>query len=89
MYNKKAKYYYQIDYIDVYGFASYIDTFTSRQRKKAIEHVNILNSANRCISGNTYYVLDKYISFDDDDDKEIVEADITNAELFTKYKKEN
>lgn len=80
MYNKKARYYYQIDFIDEQGDANYIDTFTSRQRKKAIEHTNILNRANQCISENTCYVLDKYISFDNDDDNEIVEADITNAE---------
>ena len=79
MYNKRARYYYQIDFIDEQGDANYIDTFTSKQRKKAIEHVNILNSANQCISENTFYVLDKYISFDDDD-VEIVEADITSAE---------
>lgn len=87
MHSKKARYYYQIDYIDVDGFAIYIDTFTSRQRKKAIERVNILNKANQCINRNTYYVLDKYINVDDDD-TEIVEADITNAELFTMYYKE-
>ena len=88
MHSKKARYYYQIDYIDVDRFANYIDTFTSRQRKKAIERVNILNKANQCINRNTYYVLDKYINVDDDDTK-IIEADITNAELFTKYYKEN
>lgn len=82
MYNKKARYYYQIDFIDEQGNANYIDTFTSKQCKKAIEHVDILNKANQCFSGNTYYVLDKYISFDDDNN-EIVEKNITN--VFTRY----
>lgn len=39
----KIRYYYQIDFIDEQGEANYIDTFTSRQRRKAIEHLNILN----------------------------------------------
>lgn len=82
MNNKKVRFYYQIDFIDIDGCAIYIDTFTSKQRKKAIEHVNILNRANHCFSGNTYYVLDKYISFNDDDN-EIVEKNITN--VFTRY----
>lgn len=82
MNNKKVRFYYQIDFIDIDGRAIYIDTFTSKQRKKAIEHVNILNRANQCFSGNTYYVLDKYISFNDDDN-EIVEENITN--VFTRY----
>ena len=60
--------------------ANYIDTFTSRQRKKAIEHVNILNKANKCLSGNTCYVLDKYVKYDeDDDDVALVEDNITNV----------
>ena len=54
MYNKKARYYYQIDFIDKQGNANYIDTFTSRQRKKAIEHLNILNRANQCLTNDTY-----------------------------------
>lgn len=78
MNNKKARIFYQIDYIDIDGYATYIDTFASRQRKKAIEHVNILNRANHCFSRSTYYVLDKYISFNDDD-SEIAEKNITNA----------
>lgn len=82
MNNKKVRFYYQIDFIDIDGCAIYIDTFTSKQRKKAIEHVNILNRANQCFSGNTYYVLDKYISFNVDDN-EIVEKNITN--VFTRY----
>ena len=78
MNSKKVRIYYQIDYINADGYATYIDTFTVRQRKKAIEHVNILNKANQCFSGNTYYVLDKYISFNDDDN-EIIEKNIGNV----------
>lgn len=74
------KYYYQIDYIDADGLATCIDTFMSKQRKKAIEHVNILNKANQCLSEDTYYVLDKYIKYDEyDDDAALVEDNITNA----------
>ena len=76
----KVKYYSQIDFIDANGYATYIDTFTSRQRKKAIEHVNILNKANQCLSRNTYYVLDKYVKYDKyDDDVALVEDNITNV----------
>lgn len=74
------KYYYQIDFIDEQGYANYIDTFSSRQRKKAIEHVNILNRGNQCLNANTYYVLDKYVQYDNyDDDVALVEKNITNA----------
>ena len=78
----KERYYYQIDYIDEGGEANYIDVFTSRQRNKAIEHVNILNEANRCLNADTYFVLDKYVTESDELDEldEIVEENITNAE---------
>lgn len=80
MNSKKVRIYYQIDYIDINGCAIYIDTFTSRQRKKAIEHVNILNKANQCFSRDTYYVLDKYVSFGyNDDDPRLLEKNITNV----------
>lgn len=73
----KVKYYYQIDFIDEQGDANYIDTFSSRQRKKAIEHLNILNDANGCLSDKTYFVLDKYASYgSDDEDVELVEENI-------------
>ena len=76
----KLRYFYQIDYIDKDGYANYIDTFTSRQRNKAIEHVNILNRANQCMSVDTYYVLDKYSTRDEDGETdEIVEENITGA----------
>lgn len=74
-----VRYYYQIDFIDEQGNANYIDTFSSRQRKKALKHLNILNNANACLSNKTYFVLDKYVSYDDeDDDVEIVEENITD-----------
>lgn len=76
---QKVSYYYQIDFIDKQGYANYIDTFTSRQRKKAIEHLNILNSANQCLTNDTYFVLDKYACYDGDgNDVEIVEENITD-----------
>ena len=79
MSKQKARYYYQIDFIDEQGNANYIDTFTPRQRRKAIEHLNILNSANQCLTNDTYFVLDKYACYDEDgDDIEIVEENITD-----------
>lgn len=79
MHNNKVRYYYQIDFIDEQGEANYIDTFTSRQRKKAIEHLNILNNANQCLTNDTYFVLDKYARYDEDgDDIEIVEENIAD-----------
>ena len=63
---QKLTYYYQINFIDEQGNANYIDTFTSRQRKKAIEHLSILNSANQCLTNDTYFVLDKYARYDED-----------------------
>ena len=77
----RTHYFYQIDYINAENEANYIDTFTSRQRNKAIEHVNILNEANRCLNEDTYFVLDKYASEDYDGETDrIVEENITNAE---------
>ena len=79
MSKQKVRYYYQIDFIDEHGLANYIDTFTARQRKKAIEHLNILNSANQCLTNDTYFVLDKYACYDEDgNDIEIVEENITD-----------
>lgn len=79
MYNKRVRTYYQIDYIDVDGRATYIDTFTARQRERAVKHTNILNKANSCFSKNTYYVLDKYAVSNNEYNIEIVEKNITNA----------
>ena len=76
---QKLTYYYQIDFIDEQGNANYIDTFTSRQRKKAIEHLSILNSANQCLTNDTYFVLDKYARYDEDGNVvELVEKNITD-----------
>lgn len=79
MSNKKVRIYYQIDFIDINGRANYIDTFTAKQREKAIKHVNILNRANQCLNGYSYYVLDKYSVSNNEYDIEIVEKNITNA----------
>lgn len=77
--NKKVRFYYQIDFIDIDGRANYIDTFTVEQRDKAIKHVNILNKANQCLNQNGYYVLDKYAVSSNEYDIEIIEKNITNA----------
>lgn len=79
MNNKKARIYYQIDFIDINGRASYIDTFTAKQREKAIKHVNILNKANQCLNKYSYYVLDKYAVSSDEYDIKIIEKNITNT----------
>lgn len=79
MNNRKPRTYYRIDYIDIDGRANYIDTFTARQREKAIKHTNILNKANSCLNGYSYYVLDRYAVSNDEYDIEIIEKNITNA----------
>ena len=77
----KTHYFYQIDYINANNESEYIDTFTGRQRNKAIQHVNILNGANACLNNDTYFVLDKYASEDYDGETDrIIEENITNAE---------
>ena len=76
----RVHYFYQIDHINSANEAEYIDSFTSRQRNKAIECVNILNRANMCLREDTYFVLDKYASEDYDGKTDrIVEENITNA----------
>lgn len=82
----KTHYFYQIDYINDRNEAEYIDSFTARQRKKAIEHVNILNKANRCLNNDTYFVLDMYASEDYDGNTDrIIEENITKAESIKAY----
>ena len=76
----KTHYFYQIDHINANNEAEYIGTFTSKERRKAIEHVNILNRANMCLHDDTYFVLDKYASEDYDGETDrIVEENITGA----------
>ena len=77
-----TEYYYQIDYIDEKGLANYIDTFHNRY--VALEHLAILNNANRALNGNkTKFVLDKYCYKVDnlgrviEDTDELIEKDIT------------
>lgn len=71
-------FYYQIDYIDKDGTATYIDAFNTKELNKAIKHVTILNNANYCINSNTVFVLDKYKSISEDEGK-LIEENITNA----------
>jgi len=73
------KCFYQIDYIDSKEQANYIATYNSEELSKAIEHVNVLNNANMCLNKDTYFVLDKYEEITEDE-AEIVEYNITNAE---------
>ena len=56
--NSNKEYYYQIDYIDKDGLATYIDT--EHERDRAIRKVNYLNYANASINRDTKFVLDKY-----------------------------
>lgn len=75
---QEYSYYYQIDYIDSKGTASYINTF--HDREEAIKHTNILNNANYCLHKSTKFVLDRYRCIPGDDDSdEIIEENITNA----------
>ena len=52
------EYYYQIDYIDKDGLATYVDT--EHIRAKAIQKVNYLNYVNSFINRDTMFILDKY-----------------------------
>lgn len=76
---KKKVEFYQIDYIDENEQANYIATYEANQLEKAIEHVNVLNNANACLNEDTYFVLDKYEEITEDE-AEIVEYNITNAQ---------
>lgn len=81
------EYYYQIDYIDKDGLATYIDT--EHNRAKAIHKVNYLNFANECINKDTKFVLDKYSFYFTDEGEpvgdKIEEMNITNSETNTEY----
>lgn len=78
MMNKEYKYYYQIDYIDSKGLASYIHTL--HDREEAIKQTNILNFANDCLHKSTKFVLDKYrYVVNEEETDEIIEENITNA----------
>ncbi len=76
------EYYYQIDYIDEDGLATYIDTYNDDERSKALYDLRILNVANICLHTTTKYVLDRYRYKLDtegkviDDTDEIIEKDI-------------
>lgn len=52
------KQYYQIDYIDKNGLANYIDTLHSLREAK--KNFFILTKALRCLTRETYFVLDLY-----------------------------
>lgn len=76
-------FYYQIDYIDKDGLATYIDMF--HDIDKGLLAVGILNRANECINKDTKFVLDKYGThiedspYEDDYDNVLVESNITEA----------
>lgn len=81
------EYYYQIDYIDKDGLATYIDT--EHERDRAIRKVNYLNYANACLNRDTKFVLDKY-SFYFTDEGEAVgdtieEMNITDSTTTIEY----
>lgn len=76
------EYYYQIDYIDKDGLATYIETYKDDERSKALYDLKILNVANMCLDTTTKYILDKYRYKLDtegraiEDTDEIIEKDI-------------
>lgn len=76
------EYYYQIDYIDKNGLATYIETYQDDEKSKALYDLKVLNLANRCFDTTTKYVLDRYRYKLDiegnaiDDTDEIIEKDI-------------
>lgn len=85
-------FYYQIDYIDKDGIASYIKTFKQNELGLAKEHLNILNQANRCLNPETKFVLDKYGYIEETDEDVFISHNITDVETInehlTKVKKE-
>lgn len=68
------KTYYQIDYIDENGLASYIETY--HDKEKALNALMILEHARRCLSDKTKYVLDLYAYIEDDDNNPIEDSDV-------------
>ena len=82
------KQYYQIDYIDKNGLANYINTFHDIEEAK--NNFNILTNALRCITRETYFVLDSY-EYEIDENKDPVEDtdELTETILDGNLKKEN
>lgn len=81
------EYYYQIDYIDKDGLASYIDT--EHERDKAVRKVNYLNYANASINRDTKFVLDKYSFYFTKEGEavgdKVEEMNITNSETVVEH----
>lgn len=78
------EYYYQIDYIDKDGLATYVDT--EHSRTKAIRKVDYLNYVNSFINRkDTMFVLDKYSFYFTDEGEPvgdtIEEHNITGAKI--------
>lgn len=73
--------YYQIDYVDNEGFATYVDTFIDRE--EAIEKVNYLNHINKCLNRDTKFVLDRYDyeynEYGEACNDSLIEENITNS----------
>ena len=84
---KLKEYYYQIDYIDKNGLATYVDT--EHNRAKAIRKVNYLNYVNVCINKDTKFVLDKYSFYFTDEGEPvgdtIEEKNMTNSETVMEH----
>ena len=81
---KEYEYYYQIDYIDADGIASYIQTYHNKEQ--AISELLILNHANRCLNADTKFVLDAYrYIFGEDDSDEVIAYNITDAETVNEH----
>lgn len=85
--NNNKEYYYQIDYIDKDGLATYVDT--EHDRDSAIRKVNYLNYANASINRDTKFVLDKYSFYFTDKgeavDDTIEEENITDSTTTIEY----
>ena len=77
------QFYYQIDFIDDTGSASYIDTFDQDELKEAKEHYQILSNALACTKdtdSNIHYVLDMY-AYIQYEDEEVEETDVLVAQV--------
>ena len=76
------QYYFQVDFIDKQGLATYVETY--HDIGEAIKNVNLLNFANKRINRATKFVLDiyQYNPQIEDSDK-VIAYNITNAETIT------
>lgn len=70
----KIKTYYQIDFIDVDGKATYIETYHNKD--VALNDLKVLEHANNCLNNKTKFVLDLYAYIEEDDGNALEDSDV-------------